>query len=227
MSTAVHSFEGDAESILEAMGLSGELLAEVCHRGLAEYLTATPFHPSNAAGLLLYLELLQSLRQELVPGGWEIDESGLALTLNEQLSMAIAVRSGDAYTGDPTRTPWFKYPESTTMHDAIGGNSRQLGLFDDVPAFAEYAAPEPPKRVDFSRVRTWWLLHYVDTAHGEMRAELSLPINIGVNGDTNQWETRIILAPIPFDDERQIELAGSDSDDSDFDFDVPVRKRVG
>ncbi len=224
MSTAIHSLEDDAESVLKAMGLSGEILAEVCGRGLAEFLTATPYHPSNAAGLLLYLELVQSLRQKLVPTGWEVDEGGLALTFNETLGIAIAVRSGDAYTGDPKRTPSFKYPESTTMHHAIGGNARQLGLFDEVPDFAAYVAPAPPKRVDFNKLHTWWLLHYVDTARGVMRAELSLPVNIGDNGETDQWEARIILASIPFDEEPQVEPAGGGPGGSDLD--VPVRKRA-
>jgi hypothetical protein len=222
--TAIHSFEGDAESVLQAMGLSGEILEEVCRRGLAEFLTATPYHPSNAAGLLLYLELVQSLRQKLVPTGWELDEGGLALTFNETLGIAIAVRSGDAYTGDSTRTPSFKYPESTIMHDAIGSNARQLGLFDGVPGFAAFVALAPPKRVDFNKLRTWWLLHYVDTAHGVMRAELSLPVTIGDNGETDQWKTRIILTSIPFNEEPQVEPAGGEPGSSEID--VPVRKKA-
>lgn len=224
MSTAIHSFEDDAVSVLEALGLSGEILAEACRRGLAQFLTATPYHPSNAAGLLLYLELVQSLRQRLVPTGWDLDEGGLALTFNETLGIAIAVRSGDVYTGDPTRTPSFKYPESPTMHDAIGGNARQLGLFDGVPGFAAFVPPTSPKRIDFNKLRTWWLLHHVDTARSVMHAELSLPVNIGDNGETNQWETRIILASIPFDEESQVEPAGGDPGGSDFD--VPVRKKA-
>jgi hypothetical protein len=224
LSTAIHFFEDDADSVLETMGLSGEVLTEVCRHGLAAFLTATPYHPSNAAGLLLYLELVQSLRQELVPMGWEVDEGGLALTFNEPLGIAIAVRSGDAYTGDPAKSPWFKYPESPTMHEAIGGNARQLGLFDAVPTLVAFAAPEPPKRIDFNKLRTWWLLHFVDTARGLMRAELSLPIRIGDSFETNRWETRIILASIPFDEEPQVESGSGDPGDSDFD--VPVRKKA-
>lgn len=224
MSTAIHSFDEDADSVLEAMGLGGEMLEEVCRRGLAQFLTATPHHPSNAAGLFLYLELVQTLRQKLIPTGWELDEGGLALTFNKTLGIAIAVRSGDAHSGDPTKTPSFKYPESTTMHEAIGGNARQLGLFDGVPAFAAFVAPAPPKRVDFNKLRTWWLLHFVDTARGIMRAELSLPINLGDSDETDQWETRIILASIPFDEEPQIEPAGGDPGGSYFE--VPVRMKA-
>jgi hypothetical protein len=225
LATAIHSLEDNAVTVLEeALGLSADDLEDVCRRGLAEFLTATPYHPSNAAGLLLYLELVQSLRQKLCPEGWEVDDGGLALTFNESLGIAIAIRSGDAYTGDPTRSPWFKYPESPTMHEAIGGNARQLGLFDELPTLAAFAAPEPQKRIDFNKLRTWWLLHFVDTARGLMRAELSLPIKIGDSAETNRWETRIILASIPFDEEPQVESAGEDPGDSDFD--VPVRKKA-
>jgi hypothetical protein len=220
LSTAIHSFEDDALPLLEAMGLSREIMAEVCRRGLAQYLTATPYHPSNAAGLLLYLELVQSLRQELVPVGWETDDVSLALTLNEELGIAIAVRSGDVHTGEPKRIPSFKYPESTTMHNAIGSNARQLGLFDGIPSLEAFAAP---KRVDFDRFQTWWLLHHVDVGRSEMRAELSLPINIGANGEANEWKLRIILDSIPFDEEPRIDPAGGDPGSTDFD--VPVRKK--
>jgi hypothetical protein len=225
LSTAIHSFDDAAESVLEAMGLSGELLAEVCRRGLAQYLTATPFHPSNAPGLLLYLELVQSLRQALVPRGWDRDDDGLALTFHDGLGIAIAVRSGDAHAGDPKRTPSFRYPESTTMQAAIGGNARQLGLFDGTPGFAAFATPATPQRFDFGKFRTWWLLHHVDAGRGVMRAELSLPVGIGDSGEADEWETRIVLGPIPFDEELQVAPAGG-GDPGGSEVDVPVRKKA-
>ena len=221
----MYSYEDDAEPILETMGLSREIMADVCRRGLGKYLDATPFHPPNAAGLFLYLEMVQALRQHLVPTGWEQNDDGLALTIHEELGHAIAVRSGDAHAGDPDKTPSFKYPESTTMQQAIGGNARQLGLFDDKPGFEAYATPAAAKRVDFDKLRTWWLLHCVDTGRGVMRAELSLPVNIGENGETDQWETRIILDPIPFDEEPDVVLADGD-DSGDSGFDIPVRKKA-
>jgi len=221
LASVTHYFENDAETMLEAMGLSRETLAEVCRRGLAQYLTATPFHPCNAAGLLLYLELVQSLRQQLVLTGWEQADESLALTINEELGLAIATRSGDVHTGDPDKVPWFKYPESTTMEQAISGNARQLGLFDGVPGFAAFATPSIQKRVDFNKIRTWWLLHYVDTSRGVMRAELSLPVNIG-EGETDQWETRIILDEISFDEEPDVNPIA----DGDSDLNIPVRKKA-
>lgn len=223
MSTAIHSFENDALPLLEAMGLNREIMAEVCRRGLTQYLTATPYHPSNAAGMLLYVELVRSLREILVPTGWEIDDVGLALTFNEAQGIAIAVRSGNAYTGDPKRIPSFKYRESATMHDAIGGNARQLGLFDGIPGLAELATTAAATCVEFDHFQTWWLLHHVDVVRSEMRAELALPISVGADGYPNKWGVRIILDPILFDEEPQIDPAGGDPES--LDFDVPVRKK--
>ncbi len=224
MSTAIHLFDDAAESALEAMGLNHALLAEVCRRGLAQFLTVTPHHPSNASGSFLHFELVRSLRDVLVPGGWEIDDETLSLTLNQNLAVAIAVASGDIHAGNPTRTPSFKYPKGTATHAAVDGNAGQLGLFDGLSGFAAFAPAATPKRVDFDKFKTWWLLHHVDTGKGVMRAELSLPIRIGNRGETNQWESRIILASIPFDEEPDVTPAGGEPDC--FDFDVPVRKKA-
>jgi hypothetical protein len=227
LQTAIHTFENEAdevEELLRSMGLSGEALTDVCRQGLAEYLTATPFHPRNAAGSLMYLELVKALREKLVPAGWAIDEDGLALTFNEKLGIAIAVRSGDTHAGDSKKNPSFKYPESVRMLQAIELNA-QLGLFDGVPGLAAFATPERPQRVDHSKLQTWWLLHHVDTGRDVMRAELSLPVKIGEGGEMDQWKTRIILGSIPFDDEPRVVLAGAD-DLGDADIDVPVRKKV-
>jgi hypothetical protein len=225
LQTAIHSLENDAEDVLQSMGLSGEMMAGICRQGLAHYLTATPFHPLNAPGLLMYLELVKAVREALVSTGWGLDEDGLALTFNEKRGIAIAVRSGDTAAGDPKKNPSFKYPESATMFEAIESNARQLGLFDGVAGFAAFATPEKPKRIDFRKFQTWWLLHHVDTGKNVMRAELSLPVKIGEGGEMDEWQTRIILGPIPFDDEPPVEPAGG-VDPGGSEFDVPVRKKA-
>ena len=115
MKPQIHTFDDDADDQLSAMGLSRQLFRDRHHR--LAILLVTPFHPSNGAGLKLYLEAVKSIREELIPrnSDWIMDESGLALTCNEKLGIAIAVRSGDANVGDPKRNPSFKYPESDTM----------------------------------------------------------------------------------------------------------------
>jgi hypothetical protein len=206
------------------MGLTKATLEEVCRRGLAEYLLATPYHPSNAAGTFLYHEAVRAMRELLVPTGWEFAEESLAFTFNSDLAIALAVSSGSVYAGDPTQNPSFKYPKGPTTLAAVAGNARQLGLFDGVPGFTEYATRLASKRVAFDTFQIWWLIHHVDLRKGVMRAELSLPVRIGSGAETNQWESRIILDPIPFEDAPDADRTGDPVDGPDFD--VEVRKKA-
>lgn len=224
MGTAIHSFEDDAESVLEAMGLTRAALEEICRRGLAHYLTATPYHATNAAGTYLYHAAVHAMRELLVPTGWEFAEESLAFTFNSDRAIALAVSSGNIHAGDPTQIPSFKYPKGPTTLAAVAGNARQLGLFDDVPGFTDYATALASKRVAFDTFQIWWLLHHVDLRKGVLRAELSLPVRIGTRSETNQWESRIILDPIPFEDAPDADRAGDPVDGPDFD--VEVRKKA-
>ena len=224
MDTSTHTFDDDAVSMLEAMGLSGEIMNEICRRGLAEYFRATLYHPSNAAGTFLYHELVRATRELLVPNGWDFAEESLSFTLNRELSIALAVSSGNIYTGNRTRNPSSKYPKGPTTQDAIVGNARQLGLFDNIPSMTEFAQPRAAKHVDFNKFQTWWLIHYVDLHDQVMRAELSLPTSISSAGEINQWEIRIILDPIRFDEEPSVERSDSGPDDQDVI--VEVRKKA-
>lgn len=224
MFPTIYSFEDDAESVLRDMSLSSSIMEEICLRGLAQYHTATPFHATNAPGTYLYHGLVHAMRELLVPEGWEFAEESLSFTFNSDLSIALAVSSGNVHAGDPTQSPAFKYPKGSITQAAIAGNASQLGLFDGVPGFADLAVPNTPKRVAFDTFKTWWLLHHVDPYKQVMRAELSLPVSIGVGSETNQWESRIILAPIPFDEEPDADRVDNDLDGPDFE--VEVRKKA-
>jgi len=224
MSSAIHSFDDDAQPTLEAMGLTRDMLEEVCRHGLAAYLTVTPHHPSNAAGSLMYFEMVRSLRDLGVLRGWECVEEGLALTVNEELGIAIVVSPGDIHVGNPLKSPSFKYQRGPVTHAAVVGNVHQLGLADQHPGFADFEMPATSKRVDFSKFTTWVLLHHVDTGKGVMMAELSLPIRIGDSGETDQWEARIILDSISFDEDPDVSRSGDDAGGADFD--VEVRKKA-
>ncbi len=220
LGTAIHTLDDGAESILEEMGLTGAIMNEICRRGLAEYFMATPYHPSNAAGTFMYHELVHAKRELLVPKGWDFAEESLSFTFNTDLSIALAVSSGNIYTGIRTRNPSSKYPKGPTTHDAVVGNAIQLGLFDDFPNMAEFAQTRVVKHVDFNKFQTWWLIHYVDLSQQEMRAELSLPTRISDTGEINQWETRIILDPIRFDEDPDVKRVDNGPDDQDFNVDV-------
>ena len=227
MLVAVHSFDDDAESVLSEMGLSGEVMYEVCRRGLAYYHTATPFHPSNAAGSFMHHELVRATRELLVPSGWDYVEQSLSLTFNRELSIAIAVSSGTSQVGDRDRHPSFKYPKGPTTQAAVVSNAIQLGLFDNVSDFQELSSSPIPKSINLDAFQTWWLLHHVDHRKEEMRAELSLPVVIRADGDINEWRIRIILEPISFDSAAHGKGAQSfDESRNGPDFNVEVRKKA-
>lgn len=224
MGTAIHTLDDDAESMLETLSLTGAIMNEICRRGLAEYFRATPYHPSNAAGTFMYHELVRAKRELLVPKGWDFAEESLSFTFNSDLSIALAVSSGNIYTGNRTRNPSSKYPKGPTTHDAIVGNVRQLGLFDEILSMTEFTQLRTAKHVDFNTFQTWWLIHYVDLTGQAMRAELSLPTSISDAGEINEWEVRIILDPIQFDEEPNVEPADNGSDGKDFN--VDIRKKA-
>jgi hypothetical protein len=220
MTRSIHSFEDDAESILNSMGLRREILSEVCQRGLAQYLTATVHHPQNAAGSFFYHEAVRSLRDLLISSGWEHVSDGLELTFNSDRKIAIAVSSGNVNVGDRLRRPAFKYPKGPRTGAAVAGNTKQLNLFEGFANLQAYILPIPPQRVGFERFQTWWLLHYVDPISGKMKAELSLPIAIAGLDETNQFEYRIILDSINPSDDLNITHEGDGDDNPDLDVDV-------
>ena len=225
MSRAIHSFEDDADSILRSMGLNREILEEVCRRGLAQYFTATVHHAKNAAGSFFYHEAVRSLRDLLISTGWEHVNEGLELTFNPELKIAIAVSSGNTCVGDRHRQPAFKHPKGPMTGTAVAGNTRQLDLFEGITELASFALPTVPARVSFSEFQTWWLLHYVDQVHGNVRAELSLPILTAGSEETNQWEIRIVLDPISFDYELSVTSDDGRGDEGSVNLDVDVRKK--
>lgn len=224
--SAIHSFEDDAETVLQAMALSSETMHEICHRGLAQYHTATPYHPTNAPGTFMFHGLVHAMRELLIPAGWEAAEESLSFTFHSELSIALAVSSGNIHAGDPTHSPSFKYPKGPTTQAAIVGNASQLGLFDNAPGLEEFvkSPSSTPKRIEFDSFQVWWLLHHVDLRKEVLRAELSRPVQIGTGEETNRWISRIILEPIPFDDSPDANHASNTPDGPDFD--VDVRKKA-
>lgn len=97
-------------------------------------------------------------------------------------------------------------------------------MFEGIPGFEEYIPDVMQTRFDFDKFKTRWLLHHVDPVKGVMRAELSVPIKIGDSGETDQWESRIILEPIPFDQDFVVDPASGDLGGPELD--VHVRKKA-
>ncbi len=176
-------------------------------RALAARTRLTANHPIIYRGLNMWGEIVAALRDQLRPLDWvREDIGGYALTVNEDLKLAITVASGDEATGNPDAHPPIASRKGRNTVDAIEAN-RQFELFEQMP---------PATTDEDEGKQTWVLMHHTDIARGEIRVELSRPLSIGNDGKINQWAERIILAAIPFDDQL-IEIYPPSGPDIDFD----------
>lgn len=175
---------------LEQLGLREAELREAVNQGHLQRTRLTSNHPVIYHGLNMWGELVAALRDQLRPLDWVREDIGsFALTVNDELKLAITVASGDEATGNPSVHPTNRSKKGRNTVDAIETN-RQMTLFEELPPDAES-----------DEVRqTWVLLHHTDTNRGEIRVEISRPSNIGSDGKITAWAERIILSSIPFDD---------------------------
>lgn len=167
-------------------------LREAVYQGHLQRTRLTLNHPSIYHGLNMWGEVVAALREQLRPIGWTRQEIGsFALTVHEELKLAITVASGDEGTGNPSAHPSNRSKKGRNTVEAIEAN-RQLELFERLP---------PENQEEGEDRQTWVLMHHTDTVRGEIRVELSRPSSIGKDGKITEWAERIILGRIPFDDE--------------------------
>ena len=126
--------------------------------------------------------------------------------------MAIVVATGDEGTVIASKTPKTNYPKGTVTHEAVDVNRAQL----DLPGITPISDGTRP------RATTYVLLIANQSGRG-VRAELSLPLEIGEDGRIELWAERIILPPLE-DDGGEGARRGADRGP---DFDVDVVRRTG
>lgn len=178
-------------SRLKQLGVIDTKLREAVYQGHLQRTRLTLNHPTIYHGLNMWGEIVAGLREQLRPFNWTRQEvGGYALTVHEELGLAIMVASGDEATGKSSAHPCNRSKKGRNTVDAIEAN-RQLEMFEKLPETEE----------DTGGKQTWVLLHHTDIVCGEIRLELSRPSNIGKDGKISEWAERIILGSIPFDDE--------------------------
>lgn len=176
---------------LVQLGVNEARLREAVYQGHLQRTRLTPNHPSIYHGLNMWGEVVAALREQLRPDGWTRKEIGsFALTVHEDLQLAITVASGDEGTGNPSAHPSNRSKKGRNTVEAIEAN-RQLELFERLPTEEQQEDEN----------QTWVLMHHTDTVRGEIRMELSRPSDIGKDGKITEWAERIVLGSIPFDDE--------------------------
>jgi hypothetical protein len=191
--TAVFKEQFDVDRELSKLGLKQEWLLKAVRAAFAARVACTLNHPPLYAGISSWAEAVRMVREELLPEGFErSNESNLPFTVNKSGTMAIAVATGDEYTGTDT-SPCTKNPKGPRIRNAVDVNQLTLPLqFGDIPVSPE--ALESIRKRD-----TWILLLHTDIESGEIRSELSRPVNVNSEGRVDGWNTRIILESIPFD----------------------------
>jgi len=193
------------EERLAQMELTQEVLVEAV--GLAHVYVArlTENHPRIYPGLVMWAEVVASLRNLLRPMGWHRPDSSVyEVVINAEDTLGIAVASGDEATGNPDATPSNKSPKGRYTVMAVDAN-RQADMFADML----------PTKVPTSELETWFLLHHFDAKKKERRIELSRPFDMDADGKIIEWSERIILTPLTFGDDLG-DLIFPESPDVDF-----------
>jgi hypothetical protein len=222
----------DVKSRLHRLGLTEELLLEAIGQGLSAWRECTENDPPSFSGIAYWAAVVRSLRESLMLDGWErLNDRNLPLTVCVATNIALTASSGDDCTGIEDLSPRTRNPKGLTTQQKVKTNAEQLGLFSDMSLSAEELVAEVVKW------DTWLLLSYKDHKSGNVRCELSRPVNIGTDGRVDGWYERIILDEVPFDGD-QVRLTrgkgngGSDADgssefaDGSDPIDIEVKRRA-
>lgn len=185
----VHAEPAHVQRRLAELGITEAQLRDAVMRGQLAWAACSPFHPRIYAPLVGWAETVAALRENLATAGWEAsDEHNYSVAINPAGELAIAVATGNEYTGLLHSSPSTKASKGKHTVSAILVNQAQLSLFEiEPPPVAE----QGPERT------TWLLLMYRDER--EIRCELSLPVSIGTDMRVDAWRERIILPAIPRD----------------------------
>ena len=97
--------------------------------------------------------------------------------------------SGDEGTGVAAANPSAKQVKGPRTITTVSSNATQLELFP-----REIMMPPPAEEID----RLTWIFLF-RAAATELRAELSLPVNMNDGGQIAAWRERIILPSLPLD----------------------------
>lgn len=208
----IHAEPWNVQRRLAELGLTEQNLRDAVMRGQLAWAACNPFHPRIYPPLVGWAETVAALREDLAAAGWEpSDEHNYSVAIDPAGQLAIAVATGNEYTGLVHSSPSTKASKGKHTVSAILVNQAQLTLFETEQA--RPSAEEAPERT------TWLLLMYRDDQ--EIRCELSLPVSIGTDMRVDAWRERIILGSIPRDPQL-LEVRPPQQPD----LDIPVKRRA-
>jgi hypothetical protein len=192
MQTVLHSDSLSVAEALGRLGLTEGILLTAARQGYLARANCTANHPPLFAPFVAWGETLRALREQLATLGWSrSDDRNYSRSVRADRLIAIAVATGDEATGLVSGFPCTKSAKGPSTTDALEINRRQL--------FLPGMEPSPPAEKQEQQMTTWLLL--VHHARGEIRCELSLPLDIGDDGRISVWQERILLPSMPLDPE--------------------------
>lgn len=216
MKTVVRTELFDVAKRLKELGLRVDLLTNPVHAAYQAWSNCSVFDPRMYAGLTFWAVAVRHLRFGLVPLEWTTNDDGnYSLTISPDGSLAIAVATGDEFTGIADETPSTQSKKGPKTVAVVAANNRQLGLDLVFPDGMEPPLLDPWR---FGNCATWLLL--MNREDKVIRRELSHPLGFADDQRVSGWKERIILPDIELDSLDDIALP-----DDDLDFDVSVVRR--
>jgi len=197
----------DVDQRLAELGLDATVLNTAALQGFAGWASCTKNHPPTYPGTVAWAEATRALREGLFTRGWmRRNESNLPLVVNGGGTIAIAIASGDAETGNKDGFPCTRSTRGVKTAEAVRVNRQQesFDFMDPIPVI---------ESINTTGVSTWLFLIYRDLATRTLRSELSRPISMNDEGRVNEWAERLILNPAPFADDPEV-LADNNANQS-------------
>lgn len=193
MNTILHVEPSSVRSRLAQLGLTEAPLLQSVIASYIAKANCTENHPPLYPPIAAWSEAVRKLRDALKPDGWtRFNDQNSPKTVSPDGTVSIIVSTGNDATGNDKVSPATTSSKGPITADAIEVN-KSLQLF--LPGM------ELPVELldEDEQISTWILL--VHHAKNELRAELSLPLDVGTDGRVSVWQERIILSAQPLDAE--------------------------
>lgn len=189
---SVHVDSLNVAQALAKIGLEEEPLLAAVKQGYLARINATPNHPPLYPSFVAWAETVRALRDYGATLGWTRSDANNYSRIFDPLGrIAIAVATGDEWTGNPSVSPSTKASKGPSTAAAVEVNQAQDWLFP------EFSLPPAQDQTTEDQVVTWILL--ISRSASEMRCELSRPASMGSDNRVNGWQERILLRSIPLD----------------------------
>lgn len=177
-----------------------------------------PLHPSGTRGTRFWHEAIALLRDKLLQRGWSPENINNQPRVTKLTTggrkLSITFANGDNNTGTLTQ-PKTGNRKGKTTRAAISNNSSQMSL--DLVGGKSHN----PDLDSYDGV--WFVLAFLDEDEGEIRLEISKPVDMYMNKPT-KWAKRIIIPSVPL---RNEPLDDQDGDFSAPSIDIPISPKSG